>query len=189
MFFIETSAKTAQNVNELFYEIGICLSPYSWLMETIPPFRLCRCMGPASSCMYYKLPNQAFSCTTEHAWILYVPNMQTLRFQHYVFFVILILFLVNWICKLQPFAPFLCAAKKLARACPPNPSRINLNNEGQERRGKLFCCSGWNSFHVKSPSITLSSTFEPDIIPSRFYVISHFKCQIIDSELFCKLLQ
>ncbi|XVF86597.1 hypothetical protein PTKIN_Ptkin18bG0055300 [Pterospermum kingtungense] len=31
-------------------------------------------------------------------------------------------------------------AKKLARASPPKPSGVNLNNERQ--RGKLFCCLG-----------------------------------------------
>ncbi|XP_043726362.1 ras-related protein RHN1-like isoform X1 [Telopea speciosissima] len=54
LFFIETSAKTAQNVNELFYEI----------------------------------------------------------------------------------------AKRLAKACPPRSTGINLHNETQERGRRLFCCSG-----------------------------------------------
>nr|KJB13149.1 hypothetical protein B456_002G059500 [Gossypium raimondii] len=79
MLFMETSAKTAENVNELFYEIGntlLMLIPYTF--------------GTFSS-----------------------------------------------------FAPFLCAAKKLATASPPNPSGVTLNHEEtQERRGKLFCCIG-----------------------------------------------
>ncbi|MBA0848399.1 hypothetical protein Goshw_001594, partial [Gossypium schwendimanii] len=77
MLFMETSAKTAENVNELFYEIGntlLTLIPYTF--------------GTFSS-----------------------------------------------------FAPFLCAAKKLATASRPNPSGVTLNHEEtQERRGKLFCC-------------------------------------------------
>ncbi|KAG4109439.1 hypothetical protein ERO13_1Z049386v2 [Gossypium hirsutum] len=79
MLFMETSAKTAENVNELFYEIGntlLMLIPYTF--------------GTFSS-----------------------------------------------------FDPFLCAAKKLATASPPNPSGVTLNHdETQERRGKLFCCIG-----------------------------------------------
>ncbi|XVF74595.1 hypothetical protein PTKIN_Ptkin13bG0122400 [Pterospermum kingtungense] len=33
-------------------------------------------------------------------------------------------------------------AKKLAKACPPKPSAINLNKERRERRRNLFCCLG-----------------------------------------------
>ncbi|KAK8574717.1 hypothetical protein V6N13_034034 [Hibiscus sabdariffa] len=33
-------------------------------------------------------------------------------------------------------------AKKLAIAYSSKPSEVNLNNETQERRGKLFCCTG-----------------------------------------------
>ena len=67
------------------------------------------------------------------------------NFEVSTFFFPIFFFLVNWICKLRLFAHFLCAAKKLAIACPPNPSGINLNNERQEIRGKLFCCLGWKS--------------------------------------------
>ncbi|OMO66777.1 Small GTPase superfamily [Corchorus olitorius] len=33
-------------------------------------------------------------------------------------------------------------AKRLARACPAKPSGINLNDQGQQTRGKQFCCLG-----------------------------------------------
>jgi hypothetical protein len=80
-------------------------------------------------------------------FILHVPSRLLHQLKPFVFYFAYFLLsceviLEKLICKswiIQSVSPF--AAKRLARAIPPKRSGMNLNNETQDRRRKIFCCS------------------------------------------------